>query len=70
MAWGTLKLELRSHFRPTVYHQRARDELANMRQMGKVAGYIDAFECVSAKISNISDEEMLDCFIRSLHVDI
>ena len=60
MAWGTLKLELRLHFRPADYHQRAHDELANMRQMGKVSGYIDAFKRVCVKISNISDEEMLD----------
>ena len=41
-----------------------------MRQTGKVSGYIDAFKRVCAKISNISDEEMLDHFIRGLQVDI
>ena len=68
-AWGTLELELRSYFRPTDYHCRARDKLANMHQTGKVSGYIDAFKCVCAKISNISDEEILDRFIRGLNID-
>ena len=64
-AWGTLKSELCLYFRPADYRHRARNELANMRRMGKVSGYIDAFKYVCAKISNISDEEMLDRFIRN-----
>ena len=70
MAWGTLKSELRLYFRPADYRRRAHDKLANMRQMGKVSGYIDAFKRVCTKISNIFDEEMLDHFIRGLQVDV
>ena len=69
MAWGTLKLELRSYFRPADYRRRTRNKLVNMRQMGKVSGYINAFKRVCAKISNIFNEEMLDCFIPGLQVD-
>ena len=69
-AWGTLKSELRLYFRPVDYCRQACDKLGNMRQMGKVSGYIDAFKCVCTKVSNISNKEMLDYFIRGLQVDI
>ena len=50
ITWPTLKTELRNYFRPADFKRRARDKLANIKQTGKVSGYIDAFKRTCAKI--------------------
>ena len=66
----TLKYELRVYFRPADYRRWARDDLANLKQQGPVTGYIDVFKRTCAKISSITDEEMLDRFVRGLATPI
>ena len=46
------------------------DKLASMRQKTSVTGYIDAFKRCCAKIPSITDEEMLDRFMRGLRPDV
>ena len=41
-----------------------------MRLKTSVTGYIDAFKCCCAKIPSITDEEMLDRFMRALIPDV
>ena len=68
--WSTLKYEIRAYFRPADFRRRARDELANLKQTGRVTNYIDNFKRVCSKISNITDEEMLDRFVIGLSASI
>ena len=68
--WSTLKTQVRDYFRPADYRRRARDELATMKQQGKVTYYIDAFKRCCSKIANITDDEMLDRFVRGLSTNI
>ena len=68
--WSTLKIAIRDYFRPSDFKRRMRDELASMRQKTSVTGYIDAFKRCCAKIPYITDEEMLDRFMRGLSPDV
>ena len=68
--WSTLKYEIRAYFRPADFRRRARDELANLKQTGRVTNYIDNFKRVCSKINNITDKEMLDRFVRGLSASI
>ena len=68
--WSTLKIAIRDYFRPSDFKRRARDKLASMRQKTSVTGYIDAFKRCCTKIPSITDEEMLDRFMRGLSPDV
>ena len=41
LEWNILREDLLHYFRPADAHRRARDRLANCRQTGSVASYID-----------------------------
>ena len=41
-----------------------------MKEKNSITGYIDAFKCYCAKISSITNEEMLDRFMRSMSPDV
>ena len=68
--WSTLKIAIRDYFCPSDFKRRERDKLASMRQKTTVTGYIDAFKCCCTKILSITDEEMLDRFMRGLNADV
>ena len=68
--WSTLKIAIRDYFRPSDFKRHARDKLASMRQKPSITGYINAFKCCCAKIPSITDEEMLDRFMRGLSPDV
>ena len=67
---STLKVAIRDYFRPSDFKRHVRDKPASMRQKNSVTGYIDAFKCCCANIVSITDEEMLDRFMRGLSPDV
>ena len=46
------------------------NELANCKQQGQVTGYIDRMKRIAQKLPNITDDELLDRFIRGLCTNI
>ena len=68
--WSTPKTQVRDCFCPADYRCRACNKLATMKQRGKVTYYIDSFKCCCSKIANITDDEMLDRFVRGLSTNI
>ena len=68
--WSTLKVAIRDYFRPSDFKRRMQGKLASMRQKNSITGYIDAFKCCCTKIPSITDEEMLDRFMRGLSPDV
>ena len=68
--WSTLKIAIRDYFRPSDFKCHAQDKPASMRQKNSITGYIDAFKCCCPKIPAITDEEMLDRFMRGLSPDV
>ena len=68
--WSTLKIVIRDYFCPSDFKRRMRDKLASVRQKNSITGYVDAFKCCCAKIPSITDEEMLDRFMRGLSPDV
>ena len=70
ITWPALEMELCNYFQPADFKHYARDKLANVIQTGKVFGYLNAFKCTCAKISTISDKEMLDRFVHGLHAPV
>ena len=68
--WSRLKVEISDYFRTSDLKQHAQDKLASMTQKNSVAGYINAFKQCCAKVPSITDEEMLDRFMRGLNPDV
>ena len=68
--WSTLKIAIRDYFCPSDFKRHMQDKLASMRQKNSITGYIDAFKCCCTKLPSITDEEMLDRFMRGLSPDV
>ena len=70
LSWNILREDLLHYFRPADAHRRARDRLANCRQTGSVANYIDTMRRLEQQVENIQDDEMCDRFVRGLRPEI
>ena len=70
--WDDFCRMLREQFRPEDYGRRGRDELATMRQYAKesVADFVSRFRATCLKITDLSEAEKLDRFVRALAQDI
>ena len=67
--WPRLKTRICYCFRPAGFLRHAPNELATIKQTGYVTGYIDTFKCICSKITSISDDKILDYFIRGLQTE-
>lgn len=70
LTWQQLKTDMSHYFKPADFHRRARDKLARCKQTGAVAPYIDAMKRIEQQVHGITDDEMLDRFIRGLKPEI
>lgn len=70
LQWTNLKQDIQTYFRPADYHRRARDALASCSQTGAVSRYIDAMKRHGQRVAGITDDEMLDRFIRGLKSNV
>lgn len=57
---------LLAYFRPVFSIRQYRDQLAACRQETEVADYIDCFHNIIMKIPNVTEDEKIDHFVRSL----
>ncbi len=65
-----MKQELQTYFKPADQHRRARDALANCTQTGSVSRYIDTMKRLAQCVAGITDDEVLDRFIRGLRKSV
>ena len=68
--WDKFKKEIEAHFRPVDSKKLARDKIANLRQRASVRNYTYEFRRLLLEIGNMSEEEMLDRFIRGLKFNV
>jgi hypothetical protein len=66
VSWLFLKRELIGFFRPDNSVRIARDKLATLVQTGSLAEYINDFLNIKLEIPNMTEEEAVDKFTRSL----
>ena len=70
LSWTNMKQELQTYFKPADQHRRARDALANCTQTGSVSKYIDTMKRLAQRVAGITDDEVLDRFIRGLRKSV
>ena len=66
MTWATFKEQLMDAFRPVNAAQVARDKLVVLKQDDSVRDYVYKFRSLCLLIPRISEDEMLDRFLRGL----
>jgi hypothetical protein len=64
--WEEFETELTKQFRPINAEKLARDQLASLTQLRSVQEYVSRFKSICLQISNVSEEEMMDRFVRGL----
>ena len=66
--WDDFCRVIREQFRPEDYGRRGRDELATMRQYAResVADFVYRFRATCLRVSDLSEAEKLDRFVRAL----
>ena len=66
--WEDFCRAIRDQFRPEDYGRRGRDELATMRQYAResVADFVYRFRATCLRVSDLSEAEKLDRFVRAL----
>jgi hypothetical protein len=64
--WATFKSKLEERFKHKNAHREARNRLANLKQTTTVQTYIDQFHMIHLELPDITEDELLDRFIRGL----
>jgi hypothetical protein len=64
--WDQFQTALMAHFYPIDPIKQARDRIANLRQVGNVRDYTAMFRQLCTIITNMSDAERLDRYVRGL----
>jgi hypothetical protein len=64
--WEEFETELTKQFRPINAEKLARDQLASLTQLRSVQEYVSRFKSICLQISIVSEEEMMDRFVRGL----
>jgi hypothetical protein len=66
VTWDAFKTALMEQFSPVEPIKRARDQLADLKQDGSVRDYTSRFRQLCTIITNISEAEKLDRYVRGL----
>ncbi|MDB5911279.1 MAG: hypothetical protein JWP34_5396 [Massilia sp.] len=64
--WEWIKEKLRKQFTPFDKSQLVRDQLSNLRQQGRVAGYMEQFYKIASQCRDLGENEKLAYFRRGL----
>jgi len=64
--WPTIREAIRAYFVPPNKDRRLLDQWANLRQVGTVAEYASQFYKLGMQVPTMSDELLLDKFLRGL----
>ena len=52
------------------FHKIAYHKSAYCKKHGQVTGYINKLKCTTQKLPNITDDELVDQFVKGLHPSI
>jgi hypothetical protein len=70
LTWGAFKQQLVGQFKPIDSTKMARDQLANLKQMGSVQRYNTEFNRLVLEAGNVGPVEALDRYTRGLKPEI
>ncbi|SAM00160.1 hypothetical protein, partial, partial [Absidia glauca] len=68
--WRELQEAVKMAFVPVGSYKAARNKLANLRQTGSVATYVEEFDELRMVIGNVEEPEALDKFVRGLKQEV
>ena len=68
--WETMQDELYNRFRPINEEQTAANRIYNLKQYTKVEDFINTFNDLTLKITNMEEPEKFRLFMRGLKDDI
>ena len=65
-SWAQFRREMTAAFEPMIEREMARRQIIDLRQIGRVMGYIMKFRTLRYKIPNMTDDEAYTLFMRGL----
>ncbi|KAF7720687.1 hypothetical protein EC973_006485 [Apophysomyces ossiformis] len=68
--WGSFKRRLNEEFHLVFTLQMAHDKIVELQQTGLIEAYVDEFQNIQLKISNMTKEEAMDRFVRRLKKEV
>ena len=64
--WAQFRQEMTAAFEPMTEKETVQRQIIELRQIGRVMGYITKFRTLRYKIPNMTDEEAFTLFVRGL----
>ena len=70
VTWGEFTAAMTRAFEPATVVEEARQQILNLRQTGRVTGYVQRFRELLYKIPGMTEEESYTLFLRGLKADV